>query len=88
MSLENSKFPFHESKKAAFVLRLWVALVAEVLKLSRNVNPTCVEGLELILNDIMGRLVYFSGQVVTKSVDSINFGSVFGSLFAFDLQHR
>lgn len=84
--LECSKFPSHDAKEAALVIGLRVALVTKVLKLSRDVAPTGIERLQLFLNSVMGRLIDFTGQVFAKSVDSINFGRVSGTFFAFDLQ--
>ena len=85
-SLENSKLSSHESNEAALVGRLWVTLIAEILQLTGNIAPTGIERLEFILNGIVRRLIYFTCQVFTKSVDSINFGSVSGTFFTFDLQ--
>lgn len=84
--MECPEFSSHDAKEAALVTGLRVALVAEVLELTRDVAPTGIERLELFLNSVMGRLINFTGQVFAKSVDSINFGSVSGTFFAFDLQ--
>lgn len=85
-SLEHSEFPSHDAKEAALAPGLRIALVTEVLKLTRDVTPTGVERLQFLLNGVMGRLIDFSGQVFAKLVDSINFSSVSGTFFAFDLQ--
>ena len=84
-SLEYSELPSHNAKEAALAPGLWIALVTEVVKLTRDVAPTGVERLEFFLNGVMGRLIDLSGQVFAKLVDSINFSSVSGTFFAFNL---
>lgn len=85
--MEYSEFPSHYAKEAALAPGLRIALVTEVLKLTRDVTPTGVERLKFFLNGIMGRLIDFSGQVFSKLVDSIDFNGVSGTFFAFDLQN-